>query len=62
MSDRDTHCGTYSITTRSVHARCGAEFVPLKRTTGSPIVPTPNPPDHPTGALLVRCWPLTSRS
>jgi hypothetical protein len=45
MSDRDTHRGTYSTATRSVHARCGAEFVPLKRTTGAPIVLTPNPPD-----------------
>lgn len=64
MSDRGTHCGTYSIVTRSVHGRCGAEFVPLKRTTGSPIVLTPNPPSRPDLPALpghpvsgvARCW------
>ncbi|MGH3821782.1 MAG: hypothetical protein ACRDRA_02890 [Pseudonocardiaceae bacterium] len=45
MGDRDTHRGTYSIATRSVHAACGAEFEPLKRTNGAPIVLTPAPPD-----------------
>jgi hypothetical protein len=45
MDDRDTHKGIYSITTRSVHALCGAEFEPLRRTTGAPIVLTPSPPD-----------------
>ena len=45
MSDRDTHRGIYSITTRSVHALCGAEFEPLKRTNGTPIVLSPAPPD-----------------
>ncbi|MGH3823767.1 MAG: hypothetical protein ACRDRA_13205 [Pseudonocardiaceae bacterium] len=45
MGDRDTHCGTYSIMTSSVHAACGAEFEPLKRTNGAPIVLTPAPPD-----------------
>lgn len=29
MGDQDTHAGTYSVVTRSVHARCGAEFQPL---------------------------------
>lgn len=28
MGDHDTHCGTYSTVTRSVHSRCGVEFVP----------------------------------
>lgn len=29
MGDNDTHRGQYSTTTRSVHALCGIEFVPL---------------------------------
>ncbi|HXT45337.1 MAG TPA: hypothetical protein VN748_14670 [Pseudonocardiaceae bacterium] len=29
MADADTHRGTYSPATRSVHAACGAEFQPL---------------------------------
>lgn len=45
MSDRDTHRGTYSITTRSVIALCGAEFQPLRTTTGVPIALKPTPPD-----------------
>jgi hypothetical protein len=45
MGDRDTHRGVYSPATRSVHALCGLEFQPLKRTTGAPIVLTPVPPD-----------------
>lgn len=45
MADRDTHRGTYSITTRSVHAVCGAKFQPLKLTNGAPIVLKGNPPD-----------------
>ncbi|MGH4009193.1 MAG: hypothetical protein ACRDTH_13740 [Pseudonocardiaceae bacterium] len=45
MGDRDTHRGTYSITTRSAHAVCGAEFQPLRRINGAPIVLAPNPPD-----------------
>lgn len=45
MGDRDTHRGTYSITTRSVHAACGAEFQPLKTTAGAPIVLAGSPLD-----------------
>lgn len=45
MADRDTHRGTYSIAARSVHAACGAEFVPLRLTTGAPITLTA-PPDR----------------
>lgn len=45
MGDADTHKGTYSAATRSVQAVCGLEFQPLKRTTGAPIVLTPQPPD-----------------
>ena len=45
MSNQDTHRGTYSIITRSVHALCGAEFEPLKRSNGAPIMLTPAPPD-----------------
>lgn len=36
LADRDTHHGEYSATTRSVHARCGIEFVPLKLADGGP--------------------------
>jgi hypothetical protein len=35
MSDGDTHRGIYSPATRSVHARCGIEFQPLKKTNGA---------------------------
>jgi hypothetical protein len=45
MGDRDTHRGTYSMVTRSVHAVCGVEFQPLERTDGAPIVLVPAPPD-----------------
>lgn len=45
LADRDTHRGDYSIVTRSVHAVCGIEFEPLKRTNGAPIVLVPFPPD-----------------
>ncbi|MGH3823488.1 MAG: hypothetical protein ACRDRA_11765 [Pseudonocardiaceae bacterium] len=45
MGDGDTHRGAYSITTRSVHAVCGAEFEPLKLTTGKPILLDGTPPD-----------------
>jgi hypothetical protein len=30
MADQDTHRGAYSPVTRSVHAACGIEFIPLK--------------------------------
>jgi hypothetical protein len=45
MSDGDTHRGVYSSATGTVHARCGAEFKPLKKTNGAPIVLVPVPPD-----------------
>lgn len=45
VSDADTHKGVYSATTSSVHAHCGLEFQPLKRTHRVPIVLTPTPPD-----------------
>jgi hypothetical protein len=45
MADADTHRGRYSITTGSVLAVCGAEFQPLKRTNGAPILLVPLPPD-----------------
>lgn len=44
MGDRDTHRGRYSIATRSVHAVCGREFEPMRRTTGEPIT-LASPPD-----------------
>jgi hypothetical protein len=30
LADQDTHRGSYSPVTRSVHSICGAEFVPMK--------------------------------
>lgn len=45
LADRDTHHGEYSATTRSVHARCGIEFVPLKLADGGPLALPDNPPD-----------------
>jgi hypothetical protein len=46
MGDHQTHRGQYSITTRNVHSACGVEFVPMKLSTGAPIVlvsPRPDP-------------------
>jgi hypothetical protein len=43
MGDHDTHRGNYSPATRSVHAKCGIDLQPLKRTTGAPIMLTPQP-------------------
>ena len=45
MSDGDTHRGIYSPATRKVQARCGAEFEPLKKTNGAPIMLVAVPPD-----------------
>jgi hypothetical protein len=46
MSDNDTHCGWYCTTTRSVHAVCGAEFVPLPvGWRGDQLALTGQPPD-----------------
>jgi hypothetical protein len=45
MGDQDTHRGQYSITTRSVHSACGAEFVPIKLANGAPLVLPGSPPD-----------------
>jgi hypothetical protein len=39
LADRDTHCGDYSIVTRSVHAVCGIEFVPTELPLGGPALP-----------------------
>jgi hypothetical protein len=39
LADRDTHCGDYSIVTRSVHALCGIEFVPKELPLGGPALP-----------------------
>jgi hypothetical protein len=46
LGDHDTHRGTYSITTRSVHAACGTEFEPLKQSNGAPIVLSRDPRDR----------------
>lgn len=45
MGDRDTHCGTYSTVTRSVHALCGVEFVPRPLPYGR--IALPGPPQDP---------------
>lgn len=39
LADADTHRGSYSIVTRSVHALCGVEFVPRKLPLGGPALP-----------------------
>jgi hypothetical protein len=44
MGDRDTHRGRYSTATRSVHAACGAEFVPITLADGGLVLPG-SPPD-----------------
>jgi hypothetical protein len=38
LADADTHRGSYSTVTRSVHAVCGEEFVPIILTNGAPIM------------------------
>jgi hypothetical protein len=45
LADRDTHHGEYSATARSVRARCGIEFVPLKLADGAPLALPGDPPD-----------------
>lgn len=44
--DGDTHRGVYSIATRTTHAVCGAEFVPVKRGDGEPLTSVGYPPNH----------------
>ena len=39
LADADTHCGDYSIVTRSGRALCGIEFVPKELLLGSPALP-----------------------
>jgi hypothetical protein len=48
LADRDTHKGTYSTVTRSVHAVCGIEFVPRPLpVSSSPALPAgPQDPDQ----------------
>jgi hypothetical protein len=47
LADRDTHRGSYSTVTRSVHADCGAEFVPRALPLGGPALPSsPLDPDQ----------------
>ena len=44
LGDVDTHRGELSPVTRSVHALCGIEFVPIKLATGRMSLPG-SPPD-----------------
>ena len=44
LADADTHLGSYSPVTRSVHALCGVEFVPRELPLGGPALPS-NPLD-----------------
>lgn len=44
LADRDTHRGTWSGASRSVHAVCGAEFQPVALPTGGYFLPG-LPPD-----------------
>jgi hypothetical protein len=47
LADADTHRGSYSIVTRSVHALCGIEFVPRELPLGGPALPgNPLDPDQ----------------
>ena len=39
LADADTHLGSYSTVTRSVHALCGVEFVPRALPLGGPALP-----------------------
>jgi hypothetical protein len=43
--DHDTHYGTWSGVTRTVHALCGIEFRPAAGDSGGTFVP--NPPPNP---------------
>lgn len=61
MGDHDTHRGQYSIATRSVHAVCGEEFVPLKLATGAPLV-LGSPPDPAQVCPDCRRVPIGSES
>ncbi|MGH3898773.1 MAG: hypothetical protein ACRDTA_11080 [Pseudonocardiaceae bacterium] len=47
LGDHDTHRGSYSIVTRSVHSVCGVEFVPRRLLPGGPALPGhPQDPDQ----------------
>jgi hypothetical protein len=39
LADADTHRGSYSTVTRSVHSDCGVEFVPRALPLGGPALP-----------------------
>ncbi|MDQ3825364.1 MAG: hypothetical protein M3325_06285, partial [Actinomycetota bacterium] len=47
MADGDTHRGYYSQATRSVHAVCGAEFVPLRIGLAGDRLALPGTPPDP---------------
>lgn len=47
FADRDTHRGTYSEASRSVHAACGIEFVPLPVGIPARRQPLPGYPQDP---------------
>jgi hypothetical protein len=44
LADHDTHLGTWSGVSRSVHAVCGLEFQPVALPQGGHFLPGP-PPD-----------------
>jgi hypothetical protein len=47
LADADTHLGSYSTVTRSVHALCGVEFLPRPLPLGGPALPgSPLDPDQ----------------
>lgn len=41
LTDSDTHLGAWSGATRSVHSRCGREFVPVALPYGGYFLPGP---------------------
>lgn len=47
MGDNDTHRGRYCTTTRSVHALCGMEFMPLPIGWGGHRLALPGQPPDP---------------
>lgn len=60
MADGDTHHGVYSPASRSVHARCHIEFVPLRIGDAGDRLSLPGyPPDK--GQVCPECLARISR-
>jgi hypothetical protein len=59
FGDHDTHAGSWSPVTRSVHSVCGLEFRPLAVGWPARIVPLPGSPPDPT-QICARCTDATT--